>query len=208
MSELTTLFVKGLGIGLAMAAPVGPVGALCIRKAINTGKTAAILSGMGAATADAFYGAVAAFGLTVISGFLVQYQQPATAVGGIFLLWLAWKFVSTANRTATATDPAKGTSLLSGYVTTFLLTMTNPTTILSFIAIFAGIGFVGASDTASAMLLVSGVFLGSTLWWIILAFLSTELQKRFGARFTYLVNITSALIIGLFGAAALVSLFF
>ena len=106
MSELMTLFVKGLGIGLAMAAPVGPVGALCIRKAINAGKTAAILSGMGAATADTFYGAVAAFGLTVVSGFLVQYQQPATAVGGIFLLWLAWKFVTSANRNAATADPS------------------------------------------------------------------------------------------------------
>jgi len=97
--------------------------------------------------------------------------------------------------------------LLNGYIATFFLTMTNPATILSFIAIFAGIGFVGTSDTTSAILLVSGVFLGSTLWWIILAFLSTELQKRFGTRFTYMVNITSALILGLFGAAALVSLF-
>lgn len=208
MIELAFLFAKGIGIGVAMAAPVGPVGALCIRKAITTGKSSAILSGMGAATADAFYGAVAAFGLTAVSSILIQYQAPATLIGGLFLLWLSYTFLKNA-RIVTA-SAASGTisvsSLWSGYFSTFLMTITNPATILSFLAIFAGIGFVGASGFFSALLLVAGVFLGSTLWWIILAYLATELQKRMGPRFITVVNITSAVIIGLFGIAALGSL--
>lgn len=208
MMELPLLFAKGLGIGLALAAPVGPVGAMCIRKAITVGRMSSVTSGLGAATADAFYGAIAAFGLTAVSSYLVQYQTPATFVGGLFLLWLSYKFLSSARQNASAGGALAPTGLWSGYLTTFLMTITNPATILSFLAIFAGIGFVGASDPMASVTLVVGVFLGSALWWVILAFLTVELQKRIGGRFATFANIASSLIIGLFGIVALVSLLF
>ncbi|GLQ06030.1 LysE family translocator [Sneathiella chinensis] len=207
--ELIYLFLKGLGIGLAVAAPVGPVGVLCIRRAVSDGRLAAISSGLGAALADAFYGGVAAFGLTAVSAFLVEYQKVASAVGGVFLLWLAWRILRSGGEGGGTRLGSGIRSNWSAFMTTFALTMTNPATVLSFAAIFAGIGFVGTGGGgAGAILLVSGVFLGSTLWWLFLAFAATALQKRLGDRFSILVNATSAAIIGLFGVAALVSLLF
>ncbi|MBL4908017.1 MAG: LysE family transporter [Sneathiella sp.] len=207
MSELLILFIKGLGLGAAVAAPVGPVGALCIRRAVILGRIPAITSGIGAAVADAFYGSVAAFGLTAVSAFMIQYQDPAALIGGLFLLWLSFRIVRSSGETAVPAKTETSKSKLKGFVTTFLLTMTNPVTILSFIAIFAGIGFINtASGGKSASLLVLGVFLGSTLWWVFLAFFATFLQKRLGNHFTSFVNIGSAVIIGLFGLFTLASL--
>lgn len=207
MPELLTLFVKGLGLGIAVAAPVGPVGALCIRRAVTVGRIPAIISGLGAAVADAFYGSVAAFGLTAVSAFLIQYQEPASLVGGVFLLWLAVKLALSARNSAAIIKADMAVSNWKGFLTTFALTIVNPATILTFAAIFAGIGFIQTGgDNEAALSLVVGVFLGSALWWVILAFLATDLQKRLGNRFTSIVNIASAIIIGLFGLFALASL--
>lgn len=208
MPDLILLFLKGLGLGIAVAAPVGPVGALCIRRAVHVGRASAIISGMGAAVADAFYGAVAAFGLTAISAFLIQYQNPAAVIGGVFLIYLAVKILRSAGDSSASANQDLSGSLWSGFLTTFLLTIVNPATILSFVAIFAGIGFINTGgNPVSAVSLVSGVFLGSALWWVFLAFLAIDLQKRLGPRFTSLVNFISAAIIGLFGLVALASLF-
>ncbi len=109
MPELFILFVKGLGLGIAVAAPVGPVGALCIRRAVTAGKMAAITSGIGAAVADALYGSVAAFGLTAVSAFMIRYQDPAAFGGGIFLLWLSYKIViSSKNSVGASTAESSG----------------------------------------------------------------------------------------------------
>lgn len=208
MLELFPLFLKGLGLGVAVAAPVGPVGALCIRRAVKDGKLAAITSGLGAAVADAFYGAVAAFGLTAISTFMIQYKDPAALFGGLFLLFLAYRIGKTARKPSSGQKVEARKSLWKGFLTTFLLTITNPTTILSFVAIFAGIGFINTGGGGSpAVTLVGGVFLGSAVWWVILAFLATSLQKKLGNRFASIVNIASSVIIGLFGLVALASLF-
>jgi len=203
------LFTKGLAIGVAVAAPVGPVGALCIRRALSHGRLSAIATGFGAAMADAFYGAVAAFGLTAISDFLVQYQRPAAAIGGTFLIYLSFR-IFRAQRQQSVIETSSGKfSLLAGFITTFLLTLTNPATILSFAAIFAGIGFLqNAPQAGGAISLVGGVFLGSALWWVVLAFAAHEMKRRLGGRFEYFVAIISASIIASFGIVALVSLFF
>ncbi len=207
MLELFPLFLKGLGLGVAVAAPVGPVGALCIRRAVNDGKLAAITSGFGAAVADAFYGSVAAFGLTAISAFMIQYKDPAALFGGLFLLFLAYRIGRVARTPSSSQKVEASKSLWKGFLTTFLLTMTNPTTILSFVAIFAGIGFIDTGGGGSpAITLVGGVFLGSAVWWVVLAYLATGLQRKLGNRFASIVNIASAVIIGLFGMIALASL--
>ncbi|WP_169568478.1 LysE family translocator [Sneathiella limimaris] len=203
------LLSKGLGVGVLVAAPVGPVGALCIRRAISIGRTAAIGTGLGAATADAFYGGVAAFGLTAISDFLLDYQMHATFLGGFFLLYLSYRIMSSLRRGTVAAEAGNAFALGPAFVSTFFITLTNPATILSFAAIFAGIGFIGDVEAFdSAIVLVSGVFFGSAAWWVFLAFISHELKKRFGSRFEYLVNIGSAVLIGFFGVAALTSLLF
>jgi threonine/homoserine/homoserine lactone efflux protein len=169
MNLQISLFLKGLILGFSIAAPVGPIGLLCIQRTLAQGRASGFVSGMGAATADGFYGSVAAFGLTAISTFLLRFSTPIRIVGGCFLLFLAARaFV---RRPAQDAAGARSTSSLSkAYASTVFLTLTNPATILSFVAVFAGFGIVSAErDYLKSSLLVAGVFLGSSLWWLILS---------------------------------------
>src|SRR3989344_5776045 len=133
----TIFLMKGLIIGFSIAAPVGPIGVLCIQRTIAYGKISGLFTGLGAATADGLYGAVAAFGLTIISNFLVGQQFWFRLIGGAFLLYLGIKTFMSKPEEKTATENHKG--LLSDYFSTIFLTLTNPTTILSFVAVFAGL---------------------------------------------------------------------
>ncbi len=224
------VFVRGLALGFAIAAPVGPIGVLCIRRTLAEGRLAGLVSGLGAATADAIYGFVAAFGLTSISSLLISYQDGIRLVGGLFLLYLGVKtlrapvagrkdldagqmgFAMPQSATLpTAAQPAAnqaiGAGLLGNYASTLALTLTNPMTILSFAAIFAGLG-VGTTngDYRSAAVLVLGVFLGSALWWLALSGAVSLLRSRVTPRGLRWVNRVSGLIILGFGVAALTSL--
>jgi threonine/homoserine/homoserine lactone efflux protein len=160
------MFLRGLAIGFAVAAPVGAIGVLCIRRTLAHGRAAGFVSGLGAATADAAYGAVAAFGLASLSGLLVDHERPIRLVGGLFLCWLGLRTLRAAPAAAAGAEAAP--RLATAYAGTLALTLTNPSTILSFAAIFAGAGLVG-SRSGSAALLVLGVFLGSAAWWLLLS---------------------------------------
>jgi len=138
-------FFKGLIIGFSIAAPVGPIGMLCIRRTLVYGRLSGLVSGLGAATADAVYGSIAAFGLAFVATFLVNQQGWLHLVGGLFLCYLGIKaFLA---KPATATTTPESISLASDYASTFFLTLTNPLTILSFAAVFAGLclGSVGGN---------------------------------------------------------------
>jgi len=162
------LFARGAAIGFSIAAPVGPIGVLCIRRTLADGRAAGFVSGLGAAAADAVYGGIAGFGLTAISSLLLTRQGVLRLIGGAFLCYLgARTFFS---RPAPGGTSLSGAGLTRGFGSTFLLTLTNPTTILSFAAVFAGLGAVGPTrGLGSAVTLVSGVFLGSALWWLTLS---------------------------------------
>src|SRR5437773_7850847 len=150
-------FCRGVLIGLSIAAPVGPIGVLCIRRTLSEGRVSGLVSGLGAATADAFYGCVAAFGLTVISNLLLAQQDWLRLVGGLFLCYLG---VKTFLAKPTEQAPANLVGdLLKAYASTLVLTLTNPMTIVSFIWVFAALG-LGSSpgDYTAAGLLVGGVF--------------------------------------------------
>jgi threonine/homoserine/homoserine lactone efflux protein len=207
------LFLKGLLIGFSIAAPVGPIGVLCIRRTLADGRAAGLVSGLGAATADGFYGAVAAFGLTAISGFLLGISAATRLLGGLFLCYLGLRtFLSKPAPAASAASSSKEANLQlpSAYLSTLGLTLTNPTTILSFVAVFAGLGLGAetAHDYASAVLMVLGVFIGSALWWITLSIGVGLLRNRIESRAMLWVNRLSGCVIAAFGVAALVSLFF
>jgi threonine/homoserine/homoserine lactone efflux protein len=161
-------FIKGVIIGFLIAAPVGPIGILCIRRSLAKGALSGLLTGLGAATADACYGAVAAFGLTFISNFLINQKTFLQIVGIIFLLYLGVKaFFEKPAKEAMVRTNKKG--LLADYLSTFGLTLTNPVTIASFLAVFASIGIISAANYLSASLIVLGVFVGSVAWWLILS---------------------------------------
>jgi len=200
-----TLLLKGLLIGFSIAAPVGPIGILCIRRAMAEGRLSGFISGLGAASADAVYGMVAALGLTWISGFLIDQQMWIHLLGGLFLCYLGVTTFVAPTSPPTATQRKQG--FLAAFVSTFFLTLTNPITILSFAAIFAGMGLSAvAGGYLSGVLLVMGVFLGSTLWWVLLSVGASLLGPRLGAGSFVWVNRFSGLVIGGFGLAALGSL--
>ena len=197
--------LRGLIVGFSIAAPVGPIGVLCIRRTLAEGQASGLFSGLGAATADAIYGCIAGFGLTLISNFLINQQVWLRLIGGGFLCYLGLRtFLSKPAEQATS---AKGNGLAGSYVSTFFLTITNPMTILSFAAIFAGLGVGSDSGNyASAAILVSGVFIGSTLWWFILSSCVTVFRAKFNPRRLRWVNRISGVIITGFGLIALLSL--
>ncbi len=196
--------LKGFAIGFSIAAPVGPIGVLCIRRTLAEGRAFGLISGLGAATADAIYGSMAGFGLTFISNFLVSQQKWLRLIGGVFLFYLGLKtlLVKPAEHVALA----KGNGLVGAYASTFFLTLTNPMTIISFAAIFAGLGLASTSGNyVSAGVLVLGVFIGSVLWWLILSCSVGVFREKFNARGLQWVNRISGAIITGFGLFALLS---
>lgn len=198
-------FLKGLIIGFSIAAPVGPIGLLCIRRTLAVGRTAGLVSGLGAATADAIYGCIAGFGLTFVSTLLIRQQLWFSTVGGLFLCYLGLRtFLS---RPAEQAVSAKGNGLLGAYVSTFFLTLTNPMTILAFAAIFAGLGVASAGENyLSASVLVLGVFFGSAIWWLLLSGGVAFFQKKTNLRELKWVNRIAGSILLLFGLYVLLSL--
>ncbi|MCB0231048.1 MAG: LysE family transporter, partial [Anaerolineae bacterium] len=185
-----------------------PIGVLCIRRTLAEGRLAGFVTGLGAATADTVYGAVAAFGLTAVSAFLVSQQDWLRLIGGAFLLYLGIRTFLTRPMPQTAVRDDKSSRTLAGdYASTFLLTITNPLTIISFAAVFAGLGLgSGYDDLGSALLLVAGVFTGSALWWLLLSGGVSLLRGRITENGLRWVNRVSGVIITVFGVVALASL--
>jgi threonine/homoserine/homoserine lactone efflux protein len=195
------LLFKGIVIGLAIAAPVGPIGVLCIRRTLAEGRTSGFVSGLGAATADAIYGSVAALGLTFVANFLVSGGLWLRFVGGAFLVFLGVRTFMA--RPAERGAFTRKNGLPGAYASTLFLTLTNPTTILSFAAIFAGLGAgSGGGDVPSVMLLVLGVFLGSALWWLVLSGVTSLFRARLSARGLRWVNRISGTVLATFGVLA------
>lgn len=180
MAGAAQAFWPAVWIGLSIAAPVGPIGLLVIQRTLQHGRAVGIATGLGAAVADAAYGAVGAFGVTALIGALQSLRVPLALVGGAFLLWLAWRTW----RAAPARESAQlvaAPSWAASFAGTCLLTLSNPATILSFIAIFGALAGSLAAP-ASPLLMVAGVLAGSALWWLLLCATVGALRARFDAR--------------------------
>ena len=198
---------RGALLGFSIAAPVGPIGVLCIRRTLAEGRMTGLATGLGAAMADGVYGAIAALGLTWVTSMLVDQQMWIRGLGGAFLLWLGvTTFLARPSQRAAEASP---TGLAGAFATTFVLTLTNPMTILSFVAVFAGLG-LGTDATASvtaALALVLGVVIGSAAWWLLLSAGVDLMRSRFDERRLAWVNRLSGAIITGFGVFAVASLF-
>ena len=191
-TSLAPLFAQSLLIGFSIAAPVGPIGLLTIQRTLNQGPAAGLATGMGAAVADAAYGAVGAFGVTVLIQALTAARMPLAIGGAAFLLWMAWSIwrAPVAERAAQA---GSGTDLLRCFAGTFVLTLSNPATILSFIAVFGALA--GRMQVASPWTMIAGVLIGSALWWLLLATAVGRLRERFDVRWRRRINVASALVL-------------
>lgn len=184
-------FLNGCAIGLSIAAPVGPIGVLCIRRSLDQGARTGFFTGLGAAAADGFYGAVAAFGLTLISNFLVEHQTILRIIGGTFLAYLGLKtFFS-----KPAAKPATTSTDATAFTSTFFLTLTNPMTIIQFIGIFVGLGVTTQTNYTAATLITAGVFLGSAIWWLFLSHAAAHFRSRITPNWMQNINRLSAAII-------------
>ena len=201
----TDYLIKGFIIGFSIAAPVGPIGVLTIKRTLTEGRISGFVTGMGAAFADAAYGAVAGFGLIAMSSFLISHGFAIKLMGGLFLFYLGVKLFLSKPATKEATIASKG--LLNNFISTFFLTLTNPSTILSFIAIFAGLGLASTtSNYFSSMAIVFGVFMGSALWWFILSSIVSFFRHKITSDRLVWVNRLSGLVLGSFGLFALYSI--
>ncbi|CAG0967290.1 hypothetical protein ANRL3_01262 [Anaerolineae bacterium] len=198
------LILKGLIIGFSIAAPVGPIGVLCIRRTLADGRATGFASGLGAATADAIYGCIAGFGLTFISTLLLSQKLWLQLIGGAFLCYLGVQTFRA--RPAERAADAQGKGLIGAYASTFFLTVTNPMTVLFFLAVFAGLGGAAvAGDYLAAGALVLGVFLGSASWWLLLSGTVSVFRSRFDYHALGWVNRISGIIVAGFGLLALLS---
>ena len=204
MQEIHYL-IKGFIIGLSISVPVGPIGILCIRRTLAQGRMVGFLSGLGAATADAFYGAIAGFGITFLVNFIIGKQIWLHLIGGALLCILGIKtFLS---KPAEQGVPVEGNSRWHAYLSTFFLTVTNPLTIIFFAAVFAGLGVgTGGEHFLFAGILVLGIFTGSAMWWLVLSGFTGLLQKLLSPKRLQWLNRISGLIILGFGLFALLGL--
>lgn len=190
-----SLFAQSLWIGLSIAAPVGPIGLLVIQRTLRHGVAVGLATGLGAALADAAYGALGAFGVSALIGLLQQLRLPLALLGGSFLLWLAWRTwhaAATRHEAHLAAAPA----LLPSFAGSFMLTLSNPATILSFVAIFGALA--GQGVPASPWLMVAGVLAGSAIWWLLLCSAVGVLRSRFDERAQRAVGRVSALMLAAF----------
>ncbi len=206
--DIFFIFLKGLMIGLAIAAPVGPIAILTIKTTLAHGRLAGFATGAGAAFADTIYAIIGAFGVVLVSGFLNEYSAVIRIVGGIVLMIIGARIVmSKKEKQEQAKTKALGSKLVKDFVTTFFLTLTNPATIIAFLAIFAALGISATSNFAEAAIVVAGVFAGSLLWWFILSAATSLMRARVTPEILHRINMISGAGIVLFGLAAMISAF-
>nr|WP_316654276.1 LysE family transporter [uncultured Gellertiella sp.] len=197
------VYLKGIVLGLAIAAPLGPIGALCINRTLARGFWAGVAGGLGTALADGAYAVLAAAGFAVFSAVLARLSMALGIIGGAFMLYLGWQSLRAGTEPKPAAPDTGVTDLLKVTATTFVLTLSNPATILSFAAIFAGLGL--ARQGSAALVTTGGVFTGSLLWWFFLCGTVTVLKHRIPPGFALWVSRVSGVILIAFGIFALTS---
>ena len=192
------IFARGFVLGFSIAAVVGPIALLCIRRTLASGFTIGFVSGLGAATADATYGAIASLGFTALTSLLVGQNLWFKLAGGAFLVYLGLTAIKATPGSRAARSPINGLQVAGAYSSTLALTLSNPMTIMSFAAMFATIG-------TGSLGLVAGVFIGSAAWWLVLSSVVSRLRARVTPSHLRLVNIASGALITAFGVQSIAS---
>lgn len=204
MTEWIIIFLKGLIAGLFIAAPVGPVAVLCVKRAMYYGAAGGLAAGLGAAVADALFGAIAGFGVAAVADWLLEHEDAIRFVGGIILIVLGISLLLSKHQTREQTVSRMG--LFGTFFTTFTLTVTNPITILSFLTVFASLGLASAQlDYTLAGILVAGVFIGSAVWWVAISAIVVLARGRIGFEWMPVIKRWSGVLIIGFGLYAIVT---
>jgi threonine/homoserine/homoserine lactone efflux protein len=198
------LFVRGLVLGLSVAAAVGPMAILCIRRTLAQGQLIGLATGVGIATADGCYSLIAAFGLTFVSDALIEQRRWLELIGGGFLCYLGVR-IARSRPAGAAPATVQVREVAGAYGSALALTMTNPMTIVAFAAMFAGLGLAEAGSYGSGSLLVLGVFLGSAGWWLVLTTVVRAARTRLTETVLYRINVVAGAVILVFGVSAIAS---
>jgi threonine/homoserine/homoserine lactone efflux protein len=202
---VSSLVLRGFALGFAIAASPGPIFFLCLRRTLLRGRLYGIVSGLGVATADGFYAAIAAFGFAAVVSVVVSGRRPLALTGGAVLIGVGLRILfERPNRPAE--PPATGSGLAWAYVSTLGLTVTNPATIISFAALAATLGLTGGGPVRPAVL-VGGVLLGSAAWWCVMALGASLLRSRLTPAVIRGVSVFSGLAIAALGMLAIYSAF-
>jgi len=206
------LFLKSLIVGISIAAPVGPIGMLCIQRSLQRGFRSGLATGLGAACADSIYGLLGAVGLVGVATAVPSLATALKIAGGAFLVWMAWGIAKDSRTASPARDDRAFASTFKDFLTTFALTLSSPMTILSFIAVFAALGPISIGrhsnrgtpwvDTAS---MVAGVFVGSAIWWLCLSGSAAALRRNIPVAWMQGIALVSAVAIGGFGLFQLIA---
>jgi threonine/homoserine/homoserine lactone efflux protein len=202
---MITVFFKALLVGFFIAAPVGPIAILCIRRTLEGGRFAGLFTGLGASVGDAFFGLIAGFGLNIVEDFMLDHRTLLKIIGSIVLLYLGINNILKA-RTNSVVVVSSGT-LCYYFLSTLVLVITNPITILAFITLFAGLGLHSGVSYVDAMALVSGVFFGSMFWWFTLSELALLLVGKIKPRYFELVNRAAGILLIAFSIVLVGSVF-
>jgi threonine/homoserine/homoserine lactone efflux protein len=207
--DLLLEFLKGMMIGLSIAAPVGPIAILCIKTTLAHGRRAGFATGAGAAFADTFYAIIGVFGVVLVSGLLQDYSKVIRIIGGVILVDLGARniFAKRKPQEEAAVKPL-GSKLVKDFIASFFLTLTNPATIVAFLAIFAALGVNASAHPIEATIVVAGVFTGSMLWWLALSMSVGMVRSRVTDTILHRVNVISGVMIALFGSAVLISVLY
>lgn len=188
-----SILLKGIFLGLCVAVPVGPIGILCINRTINKGYFSGVVSGLGATTADFLYGIVAGLGVTVVSNFLIDYKNWLHLIGLIFLIIVGINIIVKKQKDPEMMVPeSKG--FFKDYVTSFLLTLTNPLTIFFFIAVFASLNLT-CFDPINVIPLLLGVLIGSGGWWFILCGFTLKFKNKLSFNILKRIDLISGILI-------------
>jgi threonine/homoserine/homoserine lactone efflux protein len=204
---VATLLIKGIIVGLLASIPLGPIGVICIQRTLNKGKLSGFLSGLGAASADTIFAAIAGFSLTIIISFIEEKQIIFQAIGGVIVFLLGIKIFYTNPIRQLRRHKRKKNSLLEDYLSVLLVTITNPLAVFLFIALFASLGIV-SEDTSwvHSLVTTSGVLIGAMLWWYILTSLVDIFRERFRLKQLWWINKISGAVIVVLGAIAIIGL--
>lgn len=198
------LFIKCILAGLLLAAPIGPVNLICIKRTLNEGRKAGLVVGLGAAAADAVYGYAAAAGLNFFISYIYEHETVFRWIGGLLIAYLGW-LTYRSEPQIRAAEKETGKTLFGLFVGVFLLTLTNPVTIFTYIATFSALGIaLLVTSLAKAAFAAFGVFLGSMLWWIILTSVISYLQDKITVKSIGYINKIAGVLIILIGIVSIV----